>query len=75
MPRWSCHWNPLPATHFPRTVAAISQHIQKIEDYDVEHEFPKLGRRTILLNGRRAEERDGKEPLFLVAIDDVTERK
>jgi len=29
----------------------------------------------MLLNGRRVEQRDGKEPLLLLAIEDVTERK
>jgi two-component system, chemotaxis family, CheB/CheR fusion protein len=48
---------------------------KKIEDYEVEHEFPTLGRRTMLLNSRRVEQRDGKEPLLLLAIEDVTERK
>ena len=29
----------------------------------------------MLLNGRRVEQRDGKQPLLLLAIEDVTERK
>ena len=29
----------------------------------------------MLLNGRRVEQRDGKEPLLLLSIEDVTERK
>jgi PAS domain-containing protein len=48
---------------------------QEIEDYEVEHEFPKLGRRTMLLNGQRVELRDGKEPLLLLGSRTVTERK
>jgi len=58
-----------------KLLAEVLPESKKIEDYEVEHEFPKLGRRTMLLNGRRVEQRDGKEPLLLLAIEDVTERK
>ena len=58
-----------------KLLAEVLPESKKIEDYEVEHEFAKLGRRTMLLNGRRVEQRDGKEPLLLLAIEDVTERK
>jgi PAS domain-containing protein len=58
-----------------KLLAEVLPESKKIEDYEVEHKFPKLGRRTMLLNGRRVEQRDGKEPLLLLAIEDVTERK
>ncbi len=48
---------------------------QKVDDYEVEHDFPNLGRRTMLLNGRRLVQGDGTEPLLLLAIEDITERK
>ena len=40
-------------------------------DFEVEHEFETIGRRTMLLNARRLE----AEQLILVAIEDITERK
>jgi PAS domain S-box-containing protein len=47
----------------------------KIEDYQVEHEFLSLGRRTMLLNARRLQQGEGNETLLLLAIEDITDRK
>jgi PAS domain S-box-containing protein len=46
-----------------------------IEAYEVEHEFPVVGRRTMLLNARQVF--DDKQPgsILLLAIEDVTERR
>jgi two-component system CheB/CheR fusion protein len=44
---------------------------RQFEDFEVEHEFEAIGRRTMLLNARRL----GQEKLILLAIEDVTERK
>ncbi|GAC1392024.1 MAG: hypothetical protein NVSMB38_14180 [Ktedonobacteraceae bacterium] len=40
-------------------------------DYEVEHTFPRIGHRAMLLNARRIDH----EPLFLLAMEDITERK
>ena len=46
-----------------------------VEDVEVEHTFPILGRKTMLLNARPFPP-DGKNPeLILLAIEDITERK
>lgn len=45
----------------------------QVEDFPVEHEFPSIGRRHILLNARQVVEH-GSEPLILLALEDVTER-
>ena len=46
-----------------------------VEDFEVEHDFPALGRRNMLLNARRFPP-DGDEPeLILLAIEDVTDHK
>jgi PAS domain S-box-containing protein len=46
-----------------------------VEDFEVDHAFPDLGRRNMLLNARRFPP-DAKEPeLVLLAIEDVTERR
>ncbi len=46
-----------------------------VHDYEVEHDFPKIGSRSMILNGRRFPP-DGEHPtLVLLSIEDVTERK
>ena len=48
---------------------------QPVEDVEVEHTFPSLGRKTMLLNARPFPP-DGDNPeLILLAIEDITERK
>ena len=43
---------------------------KQFSDFEVDHEFRDIGRRTMLLNARRLEHGD----LILLAIEDVTER-
>ena len=45
------------------------------DDYEVEHEFATIGRRTMLLNARQIQRALGKERIILLAIEDITERK
>lgn len=46
------------------------------QDYEVVHNFPSLGRRVMLLNGRELwHEGYQRTRLILLAIEDVTERK
>ena len=51
----------------------LPQH-RKIESFPVEHVFPRLGRRNMLLNGAEIIRPDEHEYLILLAIDDVTDR-
>ncbi len=46
-----------------------------VRDFDVEHDFPVIGRKAMLLNARRFESGDGRPELILLAIEDITERK
>jgi two-component sensor histidine kinase len=41
------------------------------DDYVVEHDFRDIGHRVMVLNGRRLDH----EPLILLAIEDITERR
>jgi formate hydrogenlyase transcriptional activator len=44
-------------------------------DFEVDHEFPAIGKKTMLLNARRIY-REGKgTDMILLAIEDITERK
>jgi PAS domain S-box-containing protein len=42
-----------------------------LEDYQVDHEFPNIGHKTLLLNARRIDHVD----LILLVMEDITERK
>ncbi|MBI1749112.1 MAG: CHASE3 domain-containing protein [Acidobacteria bacterium] len=44
-------------------------------DFEVEHEFPRLGRRTLLLNARKLYHQGNHTQLILLALADITERK
>src|SRR4029077_12085431 len=44
-------------------------------DFEVDHDFPAIGRKTMLLNARRFESVDSQPDLILLAIEDITERK
>jgi two-component system sensor kinase len=48
---------------------------QHFQDFEVEQDFPKIGRRTMLLNARRLTRGKGDHDLILLAIEDVTARK
>ncbi|MHB8091467.1 MAG: PAS domain-containing sensor histidine kinase [Syntrophales bacterium] len=45
------------------------------DDYEVEHDFFTIGKRTMLLNARQIQQVFGKERIILLAIEDITERK
>ena len=44
-------------------------------DFEVEHDFPMLGKRIMLLNARRFVPMNSMPELILLAIEDVTERR
>ena len=46
-----------------------------VEGYEVEHDFPGLGRRAVLLHARRLSHPDNNSAALLLAIEDVTERR
>src|SRR5581483_4811946 len=48
---------------------------EPFHDFEVEHEFPNIGCRTVRLNGRPIPRRDPQPRLLLLAIEDVTERR
>jgi two-component system, chemotaxis family, CheB/CheR fusion protein len=47
----------------------------QLADFEVDHVFPKIGRRIMLLNARHLQ-RDGEDSqMILLALEDITERK
>ena len=53
----------------------ILPHNSQFQDFEVEHEFERIGRRTMLLNARALRRKNSRAPLILLVIEDVTERK
>ena len=47
----------------------------QFQDFEVEHEFDHIGRRTMLLNARRLEQKGGRSKLILLAIEDITDSR
>jgi len=45
------------------------------EGFEVEHQFPIIGRRTMLLSAQRTYRETNETQLILLAIEDITERK
>ena len=48
---------------------------ETIEGYEVEHAFPTIGRKVMLLNARKVFREDNGTQSLLLAIDDVTEMR
>jgi chemotaxis protein methyltransferase CheR len=46
-----------------------------MEDYEVEHQFPEIGRRTMLLNARKVFYEGNSHTTILLGIEDVTGRR
>jgi two-component sensor histidine kinase len=46
-----------------------------MDDYEVEHQFPGIGRRTMLLNAREVFYEGNSHTTLLLGIEDVTERR
>ncbi len=53
---------------------ALPLHAQ-LDDYDVDHVFPGIGRKVMLLNARLVAPAAGAQRMILLAIEDVTERR
>jgi PAS domain S-box-containing protein len=53
----------------------ILPHNTSFEDFEVEHEFDGIGRRTMLLNARRIHQQGQETEMILLAIQDITIRK
>jgi PAS domain S-box-containing protein len=65
-------WNIAPLR---KLLSQVLSNSHPVEDFEVDHAFPSLGQRTMLLNARRFPP-DSKDPeLVLLAIEDVTDRR
>ncbi len=46
-----------------------------IESYEITHDFPQIGTRTVLLNARKIFQEGNNTKTLLLAIEDITERR
>ena len=46
-----------------------------MENYEVEHDFPSIGRRTMLLNARKVFYEKGSHSTILLGIEDITDKR
>ncbi len=64
--------------NIPQLKKLLSEILPKNEvfnDFEVEHDFPEIGRKTMLLNARGIMQQGEKKQMILLAIEDVTLRK
>ena len=45
------------------------------ENYELDCDFPRIGKRTVLLNGRKIVDSSSKDSLVLLAFEDITDQK
>ena len=63
--------------NIPKLRALLEQILPKDEvviNFEVEHEFETIGYRKMVLNARRLFQASNREPMILLAIEDITER-
>ncbi len=65
-------WN-IPALR--KLLEKILPHNTFFVDYEVDHVFPEIGRKIILLNARRIYTVKSKLPILLLAMENITKRK
>lgn len=53
----------------------IAPEHKELEGYEVDHEFPDIGRRIMLLNARKVFYESNNNTTILLAIEDVTQRR
>jgi PAS domain S-box-containing protein len=47
----------------------------QFDGFEVDHEFPRVGQRVILLNARQIVTEERSAPMILLAIEDISDRK
>ena len=58
-----------------RLLEKIAMDDTAVEEYEVDREFPGIGRRTMLLNARKVFYEDGNQTKTLLAFEDITHRR
>lgn len=58
-----------------RLLEALLPTATRIDEFEVEHDFPEIGHRWMVLNAQRMPGHGDRPDLILLAFDDTTERK
>ena len=53
----------------------ILPRVTTFDDFEIEHDFPDIGKRTMSLNARKIFSEGGKTQLIVLAIEDITGRR
>lgn len=65
-------WDIAPLREMLRDKLAVEP---QLNDFDVDHEFPGIGRKIMLLNARLVSQGPNLPRIILLAIEDITERR
>ena len=64
--------------NIPKLRAVLEEVLSReapVVDFEVEHDFPRLGKKIMLLNATKIEDGHNDESLMLLAIEDITDRR
>lgn len=61
--------------HLRRLLSDVIAEDRELIEYEIEHDFPELGHRIMLLNARQIRWQDSMPKALLLSIDDITERR
>jgi two-component system CheB/CheR fusion protein len=53
----------------------VLRHNPQVNGYEIEHEFPQIGKKIMLLNARRIVQKIHRQQMILLAIEDITEHR
>jgi two-component system CheB/CheR fusion protein len=68
-----CQWD---IPRLKKQIHEILPQKKSFKNFKVDHNFPRIGRRVMLLNGRQVvDQADGGSSLILLAIEDITDLK
>jgi len=68
----NCQWN---ISKLRVLLEEIIPRNKEFHDFEVDHEFPTIGRKIMLLNARQIFSKEIGTEMILLAIEDITERK
>ena len=68
----NCQWD---IPQLRKLLEEILPESSTFDGFEVEHDFPAIGRKTMLLNARRIYKEANRAQFILLAIEDISERK
>ena len=65
----------MPTASLRSLLESVIPHRASVEGFEVEHNFPTIGRRTMLVNARKIFRPGDHDGFILLAIEDVSEER